>query len=81
MRSGTNLVIWQKKHASGGFIWKIKRYWTRKLRKETRNYNCRFATVKCSFQWLAQIEKVEALRTAFFSAGKVPSEVNEKPGI
>lgn len=29
-------------------------------------------------QWLAQIEKVEALRTAFFSAGKVPSEVNEE---
>jgi hypothetical protein len=28
-------------------------------------------------QWLAQIEKVEALRTAFFSAGKVPSDVNE----
>ena len=29
-------------------------------------------------QWLSQIEKVEALRTAFFSAGKVPSEVNEE---
>ena len=29
-------------------------------------------------QWLNQIEKVEALRTAFFSAGKVPSEVNEE---
>lgn len=29
-------------------------------------------------QWLAQIEKVEALRTAFFSAGKVPSDVNEE---
>jgi len=29
-------------------------------------------------QWLAQIEKVEALRSAFFSAGKVPSEVNEE---
>lgn len=28
--------------------------------------------------WLAQIEKVEALRTAFFSAGKVPSDVNEE---
>lgn len=28
-------------------------------------------------QWLIQIEKVEALRNAFFSAGKVPSEVNE----
>ena len=38
------------------------------------------ATVKVNAhsQWLAQIEKVEALRTAFFSAGKVPSEVNEK---
>ncbi|UFH34168.1 DUF349 domain-containing protein [Flavobacterium acetivorans] len=29
-------------------------------------------------QWLVQIEKVEALRTAFFSTGKVPSEVNEE---
>ncbi|MGL5111921.1 MAG: DUF349 domain-containing protein, partial [Flavobacterium sp.] len=28
-------------------------------------------------QWLLQIEKVEALRNAFFTAGKVPSEVNE----
>jgi hypothetical protein len=28
-------------------------------------------------QWLAQIEKVEALRTVFFSAGKVPSDINE----
>lgn len=28
-------------------------------------------------QWLLQIDKVEALRNAFFSAGKVPSEVNE----
>lgn len=28
-------------------------------------------------QWLVQIDKVEALRNAFFSAGKVPSEVNE----
>ncbi|MBF7091419.1 DUF349 domain-containing protein [Flavobacterium sp. ALJ2] len=27
--------------------------------------------------WLLQIEKVEALRTAFFAAGKVPSDVNE----
>jgi hypothetical protein len=38
------------------------------------------ATVKVNAhsQWLAQIEKVEALRTAFFSAGKVPSEINEK---
>ena len=27
--------------------------------------------------WLGQIEKVEALRTAFFEAGKVPSDVNE----
>jgi hypothetical protein len=33
--------------------------------------------VNAHSQWLAQIEKVEALRTAFFSAGKVPSEVNE----
>jgi hypothetical protein len=31
---------------------------------------------QCTFQWLAQIEKVEALRTAF-AAGKVPSDVNE----
>jgi hypothetical protein len=29
-------------------------------------------------QWQGQIEKVEALRTAFFAAGKVPSEVNEE---
>jgi hypothetical protein len=28
--------------------------------------------------WLEQIEKVEALRNAFFSAGKVPIEVNEE---
>ncbi|MGL2993857.1 DUF349 domain-containing protein [Flavobacterium sp. TSSA_36] len=28
-------------------------------------------------QWLQQIEKVEALRNAFFTAGKVPSEINE----
>ncbi|OOV29686.1 chromosome segregation protein [Flavobacterium sp. LM5] len=28
-------------------------------------------------QWLVQIDKVEALRNAFFSTGKVPSEVNE----
>ena len=34
--------------------------------------------VNAHTQWLAQIEKVEALRTAFFSAGKVPSEVNEE---
>jgi hypothetical protein len=27
--------------------------------------------------WLGQIEKVEALRNEFFSAGKVPAEVNE----
>ncbi|TRX41392.1 DUF349 domain-containing protein [Flavobacterium restrictum] len=27
--------------------------------------------------WLAQIDKVEALRNAFFATGKVPSEVNE----
>lgn len=33
--------------------------------------------VSAHTQWLAQIEKVEALRNAFFSAGKVPSEVNE----
>jgi len=38
------------------------------------------ATIKVNAhsQWLAQIEKVEALRTAFFAAGKVPSEVNEE---
>jgi hypothetical protein len=29
-------------------------------------------------QWLVQIQKVEALRTSFFSAGKVPSDVNEE---
>jgi hypothetical protein len=29
-------------------------------------------------QWLVQIQKVEDLRTAFFAAGKVPSEVNEE---
>ena len=28
-------------------------------------------------EWLGQIDKVEALRNAFFTAGKVPSEVNE----
>ena len=28
-------------------------------------------------QWQGQIDKVEALRSAFFAAGKVPSEVNE----
>ena len=33
--------------------------------------------VNAHSQWLAQIEKVEALRTEFFSAGKVPSDVNE----
>ena len=33
--------------------------------------------VNAHSQWLAQIAKVEALRSAFFSAGKVPSEVNE----
>lgn len=33
--------------------------------------------VNAHTQWLAQIEKVEALRSAFFAAGKVPSEVNE----
>ena len=34
--------------------------------------------VNAHSQWLNQIEKVEALRTAFFSAGKVPTEVNEE---
>ncbi|TDD77444.1 DUF349 domain-containing protein [Flavobacterium caseinilyticum] len=34
--------------------------------------------VNAHVQWLSQIEKVEALRTAFFSAGKVPSDVNEE---
>jgi hypothetical protein len=34
--------------------------------------------VNAHTQWLAQIEKVEALRTVFFSAGKVPSDVNEE---
>lgn len=34
--------------------------------------------VNAHLQWLAQIAKVEALRTAFFSAGKVPSDVNEE---
>jgi len=29
-------------------------------------------------QWLVQIQKVEALRNEFFTAGKVPSEVNEE---
>ncbi|WP_338838772.1 DUF349 domain-containing protein [Flavobacterium ginsenosidimutans] len=29
-------------------------------------------------QWLVQIQKVEDLRNEFFSAGKVPSEVNEE---
>ena len=29
-------------------------------------------------QWQGQIEKVEALRSAFFAAGKVPSDVNEE---
>lgn len=33
--------------------------------------------VNAHSQWLAQIEKVEALRTEFFSAGKVPADVNE----
>jgi hypothetical protein len=38
------------------------------------------ATIKVNAhsQWLSQIEKVELLRTAFFSAGKVPSDVNEE---
>jgi hypothetical protein len=37
------------------------------------------ATIKVNAhsQWLGQIEKVEALRNAFFEAGKVPSDVNE----
>ncbi|MBP6180680.1 DUF349 domain-containing protein [Flavobacterium sp.] len=34
--------------------------------------------VNAHSQWLAQIEKIETLRTAFFSAGKVPSDVNEE---
>jgi hypothetical protein len=34
--------------------------------------------VNAHSQWLQQIEKVEALRTAFFLAGKVPSDVNEE---
>ena len=34
--------------------------------------------VNAHSQWLQQIEKVEALRTAFFSAGKVPAELNEE---
>ena len=34
--------------------------------------------VNAHSQWLTQIEKVEVLRAAFFSAGKVPSEVNEE---
>ena len=34
--------------------------------------------VNAHSQWLNQIEKVEALRNAFFSAGKVPAEVNEE---
>lgn len=29
-------------------------------------------------QWQGQVEKVEALRTAFYAAGKVPAEVNEE---
>ena len=33
--------------------------------------------VNAHAQWLTQIEKVETLRNAFFSAGKVPSDVNE----
>lgn len=33
--------------------------------------------VNAHTQWLAQIEKVEALRAAFFAAGKVPTDVNE----
>jgi Domain of Unknown Function (DUF349) len=33
--------------------------------------------VNAHSQWLVQVDKVEALRAAFFSAGKVPSDVNE----
>ncbi|WGK93925.1 MULTISPECIES: DUF349 domain-containing protein [Flavobacterium] len=33
--------------------------------------------VNAHTQWLTQIEKVEALREAFFAAGKVPAEVSE----
>ncbi|OYX83370.1 MAG: chromosome segregation protein [Flavobacteriales bacterium 32-34-25] len=33
--------------------------------------------VNAHSQWLVQIEKVEALREAFFSTGKVPADVNE----
>jgi hypothetical protein len=33
--------------------------------------------VNAHSQWQSQIDKVEALRTAFFAAGKVPTEVNE----
>lgn len=33
--------------------------------------------VNAHTQWLAQIDKVEALRAAFFAAGKVPADVNE----
>ena len=33
--------------------------------------------VNAHSQWLQQIEKVEALRTEFFAAGKVPADVNE----
>ncbi|UQD57375.1 DUF349 domain-containing protein [Flavobacterium sp. K5-23] len=38
------------------------------------------ATVKVNShsQWLVQIEKVELLRSNFFAAGKVPSDVNEE---
>jgi len=32
-------------------------------------------------QWQGQIEKVEALRSAFFAAGKVPNEVNEETWV
>lgn len=34
--------------------------------------------VNAHSQWLSQIEKVEALRSEFFAAGKVPTEVNEE---
>ncbi|MDQ5930371.1 MAG: hypothetical protein QG594_2159, partial [Bacteroidota bacterium] len=29
-------------------------------------------------QWMLQIDKIEALRAAFFNAGKVPAEINEE---
>jgi hypothetical protein len=68
----------KKMHKAWGFIWKIKRYWTRKLRKkEIIAAIAVLATVKVNAHSMHL--KMESLRTAF-SAGKVPSEVNEKPG-